>query len=85
MSERTPFQEDTAAHKVAASLGFTLVRRYRAIDVYDADALSSAGYTVTKTAPDFGRISKALDAGERVEGARFRCTEYVLRPSGGGR
>lgn len=78
--ERTPLAEDTAAHQVAAALGFQLVRRYQAIDVYDEKALEAAGFTSTKPKPDFARISKALNAGEAVEGARFRTMEYVLRP-----
>lgn len=83
---RSPFAEDQAAHQVARSLGFELVRRYRAIDVYDEAALKAAGFTSTKPRPDFGRISEALDAGVEVPGARFRyCTEYVMRAIGGGR
>jgi len=77
--DRSPFQEDTAAHKVAASLGFDLVRRYRAIDILDESALP-AEFKSAKPKPDFARISKALDEGREVPGARWRTMEYVLRP-----
>jgi hypothetical protein len=76
---RTPFQEDTAAHQVAASLGFDLVRRYRSVEVLDEKSLIQDGFLADKPKLDFGRISAALDAGRHIA-ARFRETEYVLRP-----
>jgi hypothetical protein len=85
LEERSPFAEDTAAHKVARSLGFDLVRKFRGIDVYDPAALKAAGFTISKPSPDYARIAQALDAGTAVPGARFRGTEYVLRPLGGAR
>jgi hypothetical protein len=78
-----PFEEDTHAHQVAKSLGFTLARRYQAIDVYDEAALKLAGWMITRPKPDFARIAEALRDGVEVPGARFRCMEYVLRPVGG--
>jgi len=77
---RSPFQEDTAAHRLAESMGFTLVRRYEAIDVFDPAALEAAGFTSSKPKPDFAKISKALHEGQEVPGAQFRTMEYVLRP-----
>jgi hypothetical protein len=82
--DRTPFEEDTAAHQVARSLGFTLERKFRAIEITDEAALKAAGFTSSKPKPDYGAISKALDAGVPVPGARWRSMEYVLRPAGGG-
>ena len=76
---RSPLQEDSAAHQVAQSLGFELVRRYRAIEVTDAKALEAAGFTVKKPKLDFSRIAAALERGEPCEGARWRGVEYVLR------
>lgn len=77
--ERTPLQEDTAAHKVAASLGFELVRRYRGIEVTDAKALEAAGFLASKPKLDFGRIAEALENGEPVPGAKWRGMEFVIR------
>lgn len=80
--DRSLFDEDVAAHKLAASLGFILERRYRRIEITDEQAVLAAGYGSAKPRPDFGRISQALDAGLSVEGARWRGMEYVLRPVG---
>lgn len=85
LEPRSAFAEDTAAHQCAAALGFQLTRRYRAIEVTDEAALQSAGFVTTKPRPDYARIARALDAGERVPGAEFRSREYVLRPAGGER
>lgn len=79
---RSPFEEDTAAHQLADRFGFRMVRRYRAIDVFDQRALAAAGYTAVKESPDFALISRALDEGLEVPGAGWRCTEYILRPRG---
>lgn len=81
---RSPFEEDQDAGQVARRLGFTITRRYNAIDVYDEKALAAAGFTVSKPKPDFGKIAEALHDGREVPGARFRSIEYVLRPVGGG-
>ena len=78
--ERSAFEEDTAAHRVAAALGFTLARRYQAIDIFDEAALKAAGWMITKPKPDFARIADALREGKEVPGARFRSMEYILRP-----
>lgn len=77
---RTLFEEDTAAHKVAASLGFQLVRRYRAIDVDETEL--PAEFKSSKPKPDFAKISRALDEGREVPGARWRSMEFILRPQG---
>jgi len=77
-AERTPFAEDTAAHRLAAALGFELVRN-RPIDIYDENALAEGGWMITLQAPDYARIRKALQAGEIVQGARWRGVEYALR------
>lgn len=77
--DRSPLQEDTAAHQVAASLGFDLVRRYRAIKILDAKALEAAGFLASKPKLDFGKIAAALEAGEPVEGAQWEGVEFVLR------
>src|ERR1044071_4801699 len=81
--DRTPFAEDTAAHRFAAALGFELVRN-RPIDIYDENALAEAGWMVTRQAPNYAGIRKALQAGEIVQGARWRGVEYVLRSIEGG-
>ena len=39
----------------------------RPIDVYDENALAEAGWMVTRQAPDYAGIRKALHAGEMVE------------------
>jgi hypothetical protein len=81
VADRSPFAEDQAAHQVARSLGFTIARRYEAIDVYDEKALAEGGFLSKKPKPDFGRIAEALRSGHEVPGARFRTMEYVLRPA----
>ena len=78
--DRSLFAEDTAAHQVAAALGFELQRRYRKIEISDERAVLAAGYVSKKPKPDYGAISAALDAGLEVPGARFGECEYVLRP-----
>lgn len=78
---RSLFAEDTAAHQVAASLGFSLVRRYRAIEITDEKLVIAAGYAITKPKPDFAKIAAALDEGLFVPGAQWRGMEYVLRPA----
>jgi len=78
---RSPFLEDTQAHRLANALGFTLTRRYEAIDVYDPAALEAAGFMITKPKPDFAKIAQALREGRPVPGAQFRSMEYVLRPA----
>lgn len=83
MIDRTVFEEDVAAHQVAAALGFELQRRYRKIEITDEKAVAAAGFTSSKPKPDYGKISAALDAGCEVPGARFVTTEYVLRPKVG--
>jgi hypothetical protein len=80
---RSPLSEDSAAHQVAESLGFEVVRSYRGIEIYDERALIAAGLTVTKPKLDYSRIGKMLEAGIPVEGARWRGFEYVLRGSEG--
>lgn len=75
----TPLQEDSAAHQMARSLGFELVRKYRAIEIVDEKAVAAAGFVSKKPKLDFGRIAEALDAGEPVPGARWRGMEFVLR------
>lgn len=79
-NDRSLFAEDTAAHRVAASLGFALVRRFRSIEVTDEKALTAAGFVKPK--PDYGRIAAALDAGREVPGAQWGGREYVLKPQG---
>jgi hypothetical protein len=81
--DRTLFAEDSAAHQVAASLGFVLTRKFRGIEITDDAALKAAGFTSTRPKPDYAAISKALDAGKDVPGARWRGQEYLLRPAGG--
>ena len=76
----TAFEEDCHACRIARSLGFELVRR-RAIEITDEKALAAAG--LTRPRPDYRKISAALEAGEPVEGAKWRGVEYVLRPIDG--
>jgi hypothetical protein len=76
-ASHSPFSEHSAAHQVAESLGFELVRCYRTVEVLDEPALIAAGY-LAKPKLDIWKIGRDLEAGLQVEGARLKGYEYVL-------
>jgi len=77
---RTPFIEDSAAHQVAEILGFKVSRRYDAVEIVDEDAVKRAGFVTREPRIDFRKLSRALQEGQPVEGARLLCWEYILVP-----
>jgi hypothetical protein len=78
----TPFALDCAAVAIAERAGLRIERRM-SIEITDQAALAAAGLTVTKEAPDYGRLRRLLADGANVPGAQLAGVEYVLRPSGG--
>jgi hypothetical protein len=72
----SPYTEDMAVCRLAASLGMEVNRR-DAIDITDEAAISAAGFT--RKTPDYPRIRRAIDDGATVPGAQAGGVEYVLR------
>jgi hypothetical protein len=77
LAVRSLFCENSAAHQVAESCGFEVIRSYRAVEILDEPALVAAGY-LAKPKLDMRKIARDLEAGLQVEGARLKGFEYVL-------
>ncbi len=75
---RTPYAEDTDAHRLAAALGFMVKARYQTVEVYDPDALAAAGFVKLEPKPEYRKIAKAIEEGLAVPGARLGAIEYIL-------